>query len=61
MTRHERVLTLEPNVIAGTLGGGGWAKHEAEAVYGADEDTDGDVGTACGASRDARATRGAGV
>jgi hypothetical protein len=23
MTRHERVLTLEPNVIAGTLGGGG--------------------------------------
>jgi hypothetical protein len=38
---------------------GGWAKCEAEAVRGADEDTDGSVGSACGAGVDTGVACGA--
>jgi hypothetical protein len=42
-------------------GGGGWVKRKAEAVCGADEDADGDVGAARGAGVGDGAVCGAGV
>jgi hypothetical protein len=44
----------EPDVVASTQGGGGWAKHE-------DEDVDGDAGAVCGVDGDVEATRAMGV
>jgi hypothetical protein len=40
---------------------GGWAKQEAEAARGTDEDAYRDISAACGAGRDAGAMCGAGV
>jgi hypothetical protein len=58
MTRRRRSPAQELDVIAGTQGGGGGVKCEAEVVCGTTEDADGDAGATCGTGMDVRAMRG---